>query len=108
MLKKESPRSLCMPACLSLLLCVPQSAQGILTMFDERLQRQALESLAQSGVEVRTGVRVTEVTQDQARSLTRKHLAVEGMGCLGNMSTLQRWPNGLFTVHAVAGVVERE
>ncbi len=75
---KQPPRSLCKSACLSPLLCVPQSAQGILTMFDERLQRQALESLAQSGVEVRTGVRVTEVTQDQARPLTRKYLAVEG------------------------------
>ena len=36
-------------------------------MFDERLQRQALASFERSGVEVRTGVRVVEVTQDQAR-----------------------------------------
>ena len=85
---KQPLRSLCKSACLLLLLCVPQSAQGILTMFDERLQRQALESLAQSGVEVRTGVRVTEVTQDQARPLTRKHLAVEGEGWLRKASTL--------------------
>jgi NADH dehydrogenase FAD-containing subunit len=44
-----------------------QSAQSILTMFDERLQRQALASFEQSGVEVRTGVRVVEVTQEQVR-----------------------------------------
>ena len=49
--------------------CAPQSAQSILTMFDERLQRQALASFERSGVEVRTGVRVVEVTQDQARPL---------------------------------------
>ena len=36
-------------------------------MFDERLQRQALASFERSGVEVRTGVRVVEVTQEQAR-----------------------------------------
>ncbi|KAK9844058.1 hypothetical protein WJX81_003133 [Elliptochloris bilobata] len=42
-----------------------QSAQSILTMFDERLQRQALASFEKAGVEVRTGVRVVEVTQDQ-------------------------------------------
>jgi hypothetical protein len=45
--------------------CGAQSAQSILTMFDERLQRQALASFEQSGVEVRTGVRVVEVTQEQ-------------------------------------------
>lgn len=44
-----------------------QSAQSILTMFDERLQKQALASFEQSGVEARTGVRVVEVTQEQAR-----------------------------------------
>lgn len=48
-------------------VCAAQSAQSILTMFDERLQRQALASFERSGVEVRTGVRVVEVTQDQAR-----------------------------------------
>ncbi len=63
----------CAAACLAdvmlqLTACVrrgAQSAQSILTMFDERLQRQALASFEQSGVEVRTGVRVVEVTQEQ-------------------------------------------
>ncbi|GFR51585.1 hypothetical protein Agub_g14006 [Astrephomene gubernaculifera] len=40
-----------------------QSAQSILTQFDEGLGRQAMETLTSSGVEVRTGVRVVEVTQ---------------------------------------------
>lgn len=76
-------------------------------MFDERLQRQALESLAQSGVEVRTGVRVTEVTQDQARPLTRKYLAVEGEGMAWEGELIQCWPD-LCGVYAVAGVVKGE
>ncbi|GLC47157.1 hypothetical protein PLESTB_001387100 [Pleodorina starrii] len=39
-----------------------QSAQSILTQFDEGLGRRALEALTTSGVEVRTGVRVVQVT----------------------------------------------
>lgn len=38
-----------------------QSAQSILTQFDAKLQKQAIENLAKTGITVRTGVRVTEV-----------------------------------------------
>eukprot|EP00877_Chromochloris_zofingiensis_P010276 jgi/Chrzof1/5501/Cz16g05180.t1 len=40
-----------------------QSAQSILTQFAEGLQRRALSNFANSGVSVRTGVRVVEVNQ---------------------------------------------
>ncbi|KAI3438808.1 hypothetical protein D9Q98_001225 [Chlorella vulgaris] len=40
------------------------SAQSILTQFDEKMQMHALENFKRVGVDVRTGVRVTEVTQD--------------------------------------------
>ncbi|KXZ46318.1 hypothetical protein GPECTOR_45g188 [Gonium pectorale] len=39
-----------------------QSAQSILTQFDEGLGRRAMETLITSGVQVRTGVRVVEIT----------------------------------------------
>lgn len=42
-----------------------QSAQSILTQFDEGLGRQALEALRSSGVQVRTGVRVVQVTTNK-------------------------------------------
>lgn len=42
-----------------------QSAQTILTMFDSQLVAIAMQNLENIGVEVRTGVRVTEVTADQ-------------------------------------------
>ncbi len=44
-----------------------QSGQGILTMFSAALQRRAQETLRREGVNVRLGVRVVAVTQDQAR-----------------------------------------
>ena len=40
-----------------------QSAQTILTQFDADLAKKALDNLARTGVDVRTGVRVVEVTQ---------------------------------------------
>ncbi|EFJ45820.1 hypothetical protein VOLCADRAFT_105834 [Volvox carteri f. nagariensis] len=42
-----------------------QSAQSILTQFDEGLGQRALEALTSSGVEVRTGVRVVQVTANK-------------------------------------------
>jgi NADH:ubiquinone reductase (non-electrogenic) len=39
-----------------------QSAQGILTQFDSGLARRALDDLQRTGVEIRTGVRVIQVT----------------------------------------------
>lgn len=42
-----------------------QSAQTILTQFDARLAQRALDNFRESGVEVRTGVRVTEVTAEE-------------------------------------------
>lgn len=42
-----------------------QSAQTILTQFDTGLAKQAIENLQNTGVTVRTGVRVVEVTRDQ-------------------------------------------
>ncbi|MEW5296877.1 MAG: hypothetical protein WDW36_000124 [Sanguina aurantia] len=42
-----------------------QSAQSILTQFDARLGARALESLTRSGIVVRTGVRVVQVTGTQ-------------------------------------------
>ncbi|GIL69240.1 hypothetical protein Vretimale_12635 [Volvox reticuliferus] len=42
-----------------------QSAQQILTQFDEGLGQRALEALTSSGVEVRTGVRVVQVTTNR-------------------------------------------
>lgn len=42
-----------------------QSAQSILSQFDSKLQVSALENFKRTGVEVRTGVRVVAVTQDQ-------------------------------------------
>ncbi|MEW5318850.1 MAG: hypothetical protein WDW38_010035 [Sanguina aurantia] len=42
-----------------------QSAQSILTQFDARLGARALDSLTRSGIVVRTGVRVVEVTGKQ-------------------------------------------
>ena len=69
-------------------VCAAQSAQSILTMFDERLQRQALASFERSGVEVRTGVRVVEVTQDQARPPWQQ--SVQGLqGFWGGLFVLQ-------------------
>ena len=40
-----------------------QSQQSILTQFDVKLQRRAIDGFARAGVELRTGVRVVEVTQ---------------------------------------------
>ncbi|KAI7841841.1 hypothetical protein COHA_004370 [Chlorella ohadii] len=40
------------------------SAQTILTQFDARMQQHAIENFKRVGVEVRTGMRVTGVTQD--------------------------------------------
>lgn len=42
-----------------------QSASSILTQFDSRLQAQALNNFEKTGVTVRTGVRVTEVTYNE-------------------------------------------
>lgn len=42
-----------------------QSAQSILTQFDSKLAARALEDLRRSGVEIRTGVRVVQVTDKQ-------------------------------------------
>eukprot|EP00879_Flechtneria_rotunda_P028998 GHRR01031249.1.p1 GENE.GHRR01031249.1~~GHRR01031249.1.p1 ORF type:complete len:213 (-),score=52.22 GHRR01031249.1:128-766(-) len=42
-----------------------QSAQSILTQFSSILQQRALQNFKASGVDVRTGVRVTEVTRDE-------------------------------------------
>jgi hypothetical protein len=48
-------------------VCLPQSAQTILTQFKAGLAQKALENLSSTGVEVITGVRVVEVTQKQVR-----------------------------------------
>jgi NADH:ubiquinone reductase (non-electrogenic) len=40
------------------------SAQTILTQFDDRMQQHAIENFKRVGVEVRTGMRVTGVTRD--------------------------------------------
>ncbi|KAL6764238.1 hypothetical protein V8C86DRAFT_2478241 [Haematococcus lacustris] len=42
-----------------------QSAQSILTQFDGRLAQRALDNLTRTGVTVRTGVRVVEVTRSE-------------------------------------------
>ena len=42
-----------------------QSADSILTMFDSKLAARALENLEMSGVTVRLGVRVVEVTEGE-------------------------------------------
>jgi len=42
-----------------------QSAQGILTQFTSKLANKALEDLRSTGVEIRTGVRVVQVTDKQ-------------------------------------------
>lgn len=42
-----------------------QSGQGILTQFDSRLAQRALDNLVSTGVTVRTGVRVVEVTPSE-------------------------------------------
>eukprot|EP00192_Tetraselmis_astigmatica_P005159 CAMPEP_0117678632 /NCGR_PEP_ID=MMETSP0804-20121206/17399_1 /TAXON_ID=1074897 /ORGANISM="Tetraselmis astigmatica, Strain CCMP880" /LENGTH=503 /DNA_ID=CAMNT_0005488029 /DNA_START=142 /DNA_END=1653 /DNA_ORIENTATION=- len=42
-----------------------QSAQSILTQFDSGLAKQALDDLQSTGVEIRTGVRVIQVTEKQ-------------------------------------------
>ncbi|KAG1677207.1 hypothetical protein FOA52_013405 [Chlamydomonas sp. UWO 241] len=42
-----------------------QSAKAILTQFDETLAQRAMENLQNEGVEVRTGVRVVQITDKQ-------------------------------------------
>ena len=42
-----------------------QSAETILTQFDADLAKKALENLSRTGVDVRTRVRVVEVTEKQ-------------------------------------------
>ena len=58
----KRPLGLNPPACTR-----TQSAQTILTQFDSKLGQRALEALQATGVEVRTGVRVTKVTRNQVR-----------------------------------------
>jgi NADH dehydrogenase FAD-containing subunit len=58
-----------------------QSAQQILMQFDAKLAVQAMQNLKESGVEVRTGVRVVEVTSKQVGS--GRGLGVEGAALLG-------------------------
>ena len=45
-----------------------QSGQTILTTFTGNLQNRALETFRKTGVEVRLGVRVTEVTATKVRT----------------------------------------
>ena len=53
-----------------------QSAETILTQFDSDLAKKALENLSRTGVDVRTRVRVVEVTEKQVRGIivvNRRH-----------------------------------
>jgi len=49
-----------------------QSADTILTQFDEDLAKKALDNLSRTGVDVRTKVRVIEVTEKQVGKLYGK------------------------------------
>lgn len=45
-----------------------QSGQALLTQFDARLAQKAADNLVATGIAVRTGVRVTEVTDSKVRA----------------------------------------
>ena len=65
-----------------------QSAQNILTMFSAALQRRAQDTLRKEGVNVRLGVRVVAVTQDQvcACACMREHAVMAPLSMLS-------WPH---------------